>query len=116
MLRGNRPARGGGARLDNQLHAYLIEKAGNPDLRDRFDRHGIYYATLLDHAAPEAQVVAEMADQHRQILSCADRSETGLPCAGAGPVTFAPQQPIIEKLLAQMQDQTAGRTAQMLAS
>ena len=68
MLRGNSPVAGRRERLDNRLHAYLVEKARNRYLADFFERHGLYYTTLLDHAAPAAQVVAEMARQHRAIL------------------------------------------------
>jgi len=69
MLRGNRPsAKGAGARLDNNLHRYLIDKSGNPYLRDFFDRHGLYFTMLFDYAAPQAHVTAAMARQHRKIL------------------------------------------------
>ena len=54
--------------LDNALHRDLVAKAGNPYLRDFFDRHGAYYTTLFDYAAPETHVVEEMARQHRAIL------------------------------------------------
>ncbi len=65
MLRGNRR---GSPRLDNDLHHYLVEKAGNRYIRDFFERHGIYYATLFDYAAPETNVVKTMGRQHRAIL------------------------------------------------
>jgi len=69
MLAGNAPAAGkAGPRLDNDLHRYLIAKAGNLYIRDFFDRHGVYYTTLFDHAALGAETVAEMASQHREIL------------------------------------------------
>jgi DNA-binding GntR family transcriptional regulator len=67
MLAGNRPE-GRSARLDNALHRYLIEKSGNSYIRDFFDHHGTYYASLFDYAAPETHVVAAMARQHRAIL------------------------------------------------
>lgn len=67
MLAGNVP-RGTAARLDNNLHRYLVDKAGNAYIRDFFDRHGAYYTTLFDFAAPETRVMAEMARQHRAIL------------------------------------------------
>jgi DNA-binding GntR family transcriptional regulator len=67
MLRGNEPG-GPSPRLDNGLHRYLVEKSGNAYLRDFFERHGAYYTTLFDFAAPETHVVAEMARQHRAIL------------------------------------------------
>jgi DNA-binding GntR family transcriptional regulator len=67
MLAGNASGKGG-PRLDNSLHRYLVEKSGNDYLREFFNRHAAYYTSLLDFAAPEAQVVAAMARQHRKIL------------------------------------------------
>jgi DNA-binding GntR family transcriptional regulator len=69
MLAGNPiPQAGRPVQLDNRIHAYLVEKAGNFYLRDFFERHGEYYMLLFEHAALEAKVVAEMAEQHRAIL------------------------------------------------
>lgn len=69
MLAGNPiPETGQPIQLDNRIHAYLIEKAGNFYLRDFFERHGEYYMLLFEHAALEAKVVAEMAEQHRALL------------------------------------------------
>jgi DNA-binding GntR family transcriptional regulator len=67
MLAGNASSKGG-PRLDNSLHRYLVDKSGNDYLRDFFNRHGAYYTSLLDFAAPETHVVAAMARQHRKIL------------------------------------------------
>lgn len=67
MLAANVPGRRA-ARLDNRLHRYLVDTAGNPYIRDFFDRHSAYYTALFDFAAPETQVVAAMARQHRAIL------------------------------------------------
>ena len=67
MLAGNVSGKGG-PRLDNSLHRYLVEKSGNVYLREFFNRYGAYYTSLLDFAAPETQVVAAMARQHRRIL------------------------------------------------
>lgn len=67
MLAGNTP-RAGNPRIDDSLHAYLVEKSGNAYLREFFDRHGAYYTSLLNFAAPETRVVAAMARQHRTIL------------------------------------------------
>jgi DNA-binding GntR family transcriptional regulator len=67
MLVGN-ASRKEGPRLDNSLHRYLVDKSGNDYLRDFFNRHGAYYTSLLDFAAPETHVVAAMARQHRKIL------------------------------------------------
>jgi DNA-binding GntR family transcriptional regulator len=67
MLAGNAPT-GTGPRLDNDLHRYLVEKAGNGYISDFFDRHGAYFTAILDFAAPETRVVAAMAREHRSIL------------------------------------------------
>jgi DNA-binding GntR family transcriptional regulator len=69
MLEGN--AAGGHGkepRLNNDLHGYLIDKAGNRYIREFFERHGAYYTTVFDFAAPETHVVSAMARQHRAIL------------------------------------------------
>lgn len=68
MLAGNAPSGDAELRLDNQLHAYLVERSGNPYIREFFERHGPYFSTLLDHAAPAASLSRTMARQHRQIL------------------------------------------------
>ena len=65
MLEGNAPSTND---LDNRLHKYLIEKAGNTYIREFFERNGVYYSLLFDFAAPEAAVVKEMAKQHIEIL------------------------------------------------
>jgi DNA-binding GntR family transcriptional regulator len=52
--------------LDNDLHRYLLEKAGNRYIRDFFDRHGAYFTTLFDTLSTGA--VREMAAQHRRVL------------------------------------------------
>jgi DNA-binding GntR family transcriptional regulator len=67
MLEGNRPGETGD-RLDNRLHGYFIERSGNRFIREFFRTQGGYYTALFDHAAPAADVVAEMAGQHRVIL------------------------------------------------
>jgi DNA-binding GntR family transcriptional regulator len=67
MLKANAPT-DAGPRLDNDLHRYLVERAGNRYIRDFFAHHGAYFTTLLDFAAPETQAVAAMAREHRSIL------------------------------------------------
>lgn len=70
MLAGNSPASTEEPpRLNNDLHAYLIEKSGNPYIQDFFARHGRYWAALFDFAAPEAHVLRDVAKQHRAILT-----------------------------------------------
>ena len=38
-------------RFDNSLHRYWVDRCGNRYIRDFFDRHGAYFAALLDYAA-----------------------------------------------------------------
>jgi DNA-binding GntR family transcriptional regulator len=102
MLRGNAPGSNGkGARLDNRLHRYLIDLAGNRYLRDFFDRHGAYYSALFDYAAPKTKVVEAMAAQHRTILQALldgdwDRARQGLV------EHIRAQWPILQRLLRQL--------------
>lgn len=70
MLAGNpAPHPGAPVQLDNRIHQYLIDQAGNFYIKDFFERHGVYYMMLFEQAALEAFVVAEMAEQHRDILT-----------------------------------------------
>ena len=68
MLAGNMPTRTGRVRIDNSLHGYWIELAGNRYITEFFALHGQYYSTLFDYASLESSVLAEMAEQHREIL------------------------------------------------
>lgn len=71
LLEGNSPpAPGEETRLDNGLHQYVIEKSGNRYIQHFFRQYtASYYTTVFNYAAPEAQAVAEMAEQHRRILN-----------------------------------------------
>ena len=55
--------------LDNRLHAYLLEKSGNRYYSAFFETFGTHYTLLFDLAAPQAHVMTQMAEQHREILS-----------------------------------------------
>ena len=55
-------------RIDNSLHGYLIEKAGNPYIRDFFERHGSYYDILFQWEDEDLQTAIETVRQHREIL------------------------------------------------
>lgn len=100
MLRGNR------ARLDNDLHCYLIEKADNRYIRDFFERHGLYYTMLFDYAAPEANVVRAMARQHRTILR-ALLAQDWKAARQALARHIRAQRPIVQRLLGKL-SATAG--------
>lgn len=67
LLGNNDDAIAGGA-IDNDLHAYFVEKANNQYLAAFFASHGRYYARLFDFAAVDANRLEEMAGQHSEIL------------------------------------------------
>ncbi len=68
LIERNSPTATGRLRIDNSLHGYWIEQAGNRYISEFFALHGQYYSTLFDYASLESSVVAEMAQQHREIL------------------------------------------------
>lgn len=102
MLAGNLPRSAGKRpRLDNDLHRYLIEQSGNSYIRDFFDRHGRYFATLFEYAAPEARVVGRMARQHREILQALiDRDWRRARRALSHHIRA--QRPVLERVLAKL--------------
>ena len=58
------------AELDNDLHAYWINRCDNWYIQDFFARHGAFFTALFDFAALGEQIKAEMAQEHRDILEC----------------------------------------------
>jgi DNA-binding GntR family transcriptional regulator len=54
--------------INNDLHAYFVEKANNHYLAAFFASHGRYYSRLFDFAAVDANRLEEMAGQHSEIL------------------------------------------------
>ena len=68
LLVRNTPMKNGRVRIDNSLHGYWIEMAGNRYISEFFSLHGQYYVTLFDYASLETSVIAEMARQHHDIL------------------------------------------------
>lgn len=57
-------------RLDNQLHAYWIDRCDNRYIQDFFRRYGDYYSALFDHASVGKETMYEMATEHCKILQC----------------------------------------------
>ena len=55
-------------RIDNSLHEYLIEKAGNFYIKDFFQRHGKYYFILFDWEELDRKAAIETVEQHQAIL------------------------------------------------
>lgn len=54
--------------VDNSLHGYLVEKAGNPYIRDFFDRHGKYYEALFDWELADRDSAIQTVRQHHAVL------------------------------------------------
>ncbi|XZE55322.1 GntR family transcriptional regulator [Planctomycetaceae bacterium SH139] len=86
--------------LDNRLHEYFIDTAGNRYIRDFFERHGGYYNQVFDLAAPELQVVQAMAEQHRRILRAAI-DDQWLEAKAAMAEHIRAQLPIVSRLIQQ---------------
>ncbi|MCA9039811.1 MAG: GntR family transcriptional regulator [Planctomycetaceae bacterium] len=55
--------------VDDSLHAYFVEKAGNAYIKEFFDRHSPYYAILFEWEDLNRQISLETARQHRDILT-----------------------------------------------
>lgn len=73
MIDGNGPDAVAAGDLDNDLHGYIVERAGNRYIASFFEVHGRDYQRLFDSAAVEARVVREMAASHVAILEHARR-------------------------------------------
>ncbi len=54
--------------IDNSLHQYLIDKAGNRYISDFFERHGRYYEIMFEWEALDRQAAIKAVGQHRAIL------------------------------------------------
>jgi len=95
--------------LNNEIHDYLMEVSGNSYIRDFFNRHSAYYTKLFELAAIETPWRAEMAAQHRQILT-ALLNEKWDEAQMALSHHIRSQQPVVEALLRQVQSRltTAG--------
>lgn len=61
--------------IDNSLHAYFIELADNPYIRDFFQRHGRFYDMLFDWEDQDRQTAIETVRQHREILEAVLRRD-----------------------------------------
>jgi DNA-binding GntR family transcriptional regulator len=69
LLDRNQPSEGRmPTRFDNSLHRYWVDRSENRYIQDFFDRHGAYFAALLDYAAIGEPLLSELAHQHRAIL------------------------------------------------
>lgn len=70
MLDGNVVPKSKGARIkiDNGLHAYLIERSGNLYVKDFFSRHLPYFEMIFAWESFDRAAATEAAEQHREIL------------------------------------------------
>jgi len=60
---------GAASLIDESLHQYLINMAGNAYIRDFFERQGRYYRLLFRWEDHEQQIAIETVRQHREILT-----------------------------------------------
>ncbi len=61
--------------IDNSLHAYLIELAGNPYISDFFLRQGRFYDILFNWEDQDRDTAIETVRQHREILEAIQEKE-----------------------------------------
>ena len=99
MIDGNSPDAVEAECIDNRLHAYFIELSGNRYIGSFFESHGRYYNALFDYAALGAEVVAEMAGQHLDILNNVARGRWD-PAQRALAHHIRSQQPVMEAMIA----------------
>lgn len=55
--------------IDNSLHEYIIEKAGNYYIQDFFQRQGRYYDILFDWEDQDRETAIETVRQHQSIIN-----------------------------------------------
>ena len=70
MMEGNHFPESGDdeARIDNSLHAYIIDKAGNVYIKSFFKQQSSYYDVLFDWEDQDRETAIETVRQHRDIL------------------------------------------------
>lgn len=60
---------GDAPRIDESMHHYLIDMAGNAYIRDFFERQGRYYRLLFEWEDRTQDVAIETVRQHREVLT-----------------------------------------------
>jgi DNA-binding GntR family transcriptional regulator len=58
----------GQTKIDNSLHAYLIDLASNPYINDFFNRHGRYFTILFNWEGENEKAASEAVIQHHEII------------------------------------------------
>uniref|UniRef100_UPI00261EC5A0 FCD domain-containing protein n=1 Tax=uncultured Gimesia sp. TaxID=1678688 RepID=UPI00261EC5A0 len=61
--------------INNSLHEYLIDKAGNYYIQDFFQRQGRYYDILFDWEDQDRATAIETVRQHQSILKALIKKE-----------------------------------------
>ena len=54
--------------IDNSLHKFIIELAGNPFIDDFFQRHGKYYSILFEWEGDDKEAGIQAVRQHHRII------------------------------------------------
>ncbi|MFO0844820.1 MAG: FCD domain-containing protein, partial [Gemmataceae bacterium] len=70
-LAANSPDEAGRPRLDDALHRYWIDLAGNRYIGEFFHRYGAYFQAVFRRAAQDVAVRSQASAEHRQILQAA---------------------------------------------
>ncbi len=104
MIAGNGSGAVRRGEIDNTLHAYFVQQSGNRYIEAFFDANGRYYNALFDYAALGAEVVAEMAEQHVEILehACARRWARARTALAHH---IQSQRPVMEAMIANVRSQ-----------
>jgi DNA-binding GntR family transcriptional regulator len=58
----------GQAKIDNTLHAYLIDLSANPYINDFFNRHGRYFTILFNWEGENEKAAVQAVTQHHEII------------------------------------------------
>jgi DNA-binding GntR family transcriptional regulator len=58
----------GQTKIDNSLHAYVIDLAANSYINDFFDRHGRYFTILFNWEGENEKAASEAVVQHHEII------------------------------------------------
>ena len=104
MMDGNGPSAVRRGAIDNTLHSYFVKASGNRYIEAFFDSNGRYYNALFDYAALGAKVVAEMAEQHLEILKHAQAKRWAKARASLAH-HIQSQRPVMEAMIATVRAQ-----------
>lgn len=110
MIAGNAPEQIAAVGIDNELHAYFIERSLNRYIAAFFDINGRYYNALFDYATVSAEMVSEMANQHLDVLHAARACHWAKARRALGH-HIRSQKPVMQAMLERFEQAPAARPA-----